>query len=120
MSTPVDPYAVPDHLAERFLEVKGMVEALQRPNPPRFHVILRAYNIEGEMYHASGLTVSKTATPNLVQTQTGFVCHAFFSPELITPNGRRGKKVQHGQITVRLAVELEDIFGIFTIQDRPT
>ncbi len=115
MSIPVDPYAVPDHLAERFLQIKSMAEAMQAPNPPRFFVILNAYKIEGEVYRASGLTVSKTATPNLVQTQTGFVCDASFSPELLTPRARRGKKKQHGLITVRLAVQLEDIFGITAV-----
>jgi hypothetical protein len=109
MSTPVDPYAVPDHLAERFLQVKAMVEALQTPSTDRFYVMLTAYYIEGEGYRASGLTMSKTATPNLVQTQTGFVCDAFFRPELLTDHARRGKKVQRGLVAVRLAVELEDI-----------
>lgn len=115
MSTPVDPYAVPDHLAERFLQVKAMVEALQKPNPPRFFVSLTAYNIEGELYRASGLTVSNTATPNLVQTQTGFVCDAFFRTDLLTPHAIRGKEVRHGLVPVRLAVELEDILMIDTI-----
>jgi len=115
MNTPVDPYAVPDHLQERFLQVRAMAEALQKPNPPRFFVTLTEYNIEGELYRASGLTVSSTSTPNLVQTQTGFVCDAFFRPELIAPNGRRGKKVQNGLIAVRLAVELENILSINTI-----
>jgi hypothetical protein len=115
MSTPVDPYAVPEPVAERFLQVKAMVEALQKPNPPRFFVTLTAYNIEGERYRASALTVSNTATPNLFQTQTGFVCDAFFSPDLLTPHARRGKKVQHGLVPVRLTVELEDILRINTI-----
>ena len=115
MSPPVDPYAVPDHLAERFLQVKAMVEALQKPNPSRFFVTLGAYNIEGELYRASALTVSNTATPNLVQTQTGFVCDAFFRPDLLTPHARRGKIVKHGLVPVRLAVELDDILMINTI-----
>jgi hypothetical protein len=60
--------------------------------------------------------VSNTATLNFVQTQTGFVCDAFFPPDMITPNGRRGKKVRkNGTIAVRLAVELENILWINTI-----
>ncbi len=111
MSMPLDPYAVPDHLAERFLQVKAMAEALQKPNPPRFFVSLTEYNIEGELYRASALTVSNTATLNFVQT--GFVCDAFFPPDMITPNGRRGKKIRkNGTIAVRLAVELENILSI--------
>jgi hypothetical protein len=118
MSTPVDPYAVPDHLAARFVEVKRMAEALQAPGAPRFFVMLTRYIIEGEPYGASGLTVSNTATPNLVQTQTGFVCDATFPPHLLSPTGRRrGKRERHGGITVRLEALLEDIIQILYIGD---
>jgi hypothetical protein len=115
MSTPLDPYAVPDHLATRFLEVKAMVEALQASDPPKFLVMLTRYFIEGEEYHASALTVSATATPNLVQTQIGFVCDAFFSPELLTPAALRGKREHSGLVTVRLAVRLDDIMQIIAL-----
>jgi hypothetical protein len=46
-----------------------MVEALQAPGAPRFFVMLTRYIIAGESYRASGLTVSNTATPILVQTR---------------------------------------------------
>jgi hypothetical protein len=114
MSEPVDPYAVPDEVAARFVRVKQMVEALQAPEA-RFFVMLTRYIIEGETYGASGLTVSSTATPNLVQTQTGFACDATFPPNLLSPTARRGKKERHGGITVRLEVRLDDIIEILPI-----
>lgn len=115
MTEPVDPYAVPDHLAERFVQVKAMAGALRAPDPPTFFVLLIRYFIEGEEYRASALTVSATATPNLVQTQTGFVCDAFFAPELLSANARRGKHEENGVIRVRLSAELEDIIQIANI-----
>ena len=115
MSTPVDPYAVPDHLAERFVQVKAMAEALRAPDPPTFFVILTRYFIEGEEYNALALTVSATATPNLVQTQTGFGCDAFFPPKLLSANALRGKRKKDGVVAVRLSAQLEDIIQIVDI-----
>jgi hypothetical protein len=112
MSTPVDPYAVPDHLAERFLDVRAMAEALTSPDSPEFFVLLTQYFIEGTAYMASGLTVSATATPNLVQTQTGFVCEATFPTELLAPDALRGKTIHDGTATVTLEARLEDILQI--------
>ncbi|SOE79216.1 hypothetical protein SAMN05446589_8399 [Streptomyces sp. OV198] len=111
MNTPVDPYAVPDHLATRFLQVKRMMEALQAPNPPQFFVLLTRYVIEGEPYAATAVTVS-AATPHLVQTQTGFACDATFPPHLLRPHARQGKLQRKGTVTVRLEVLLEDILQI--------
>lgn len=113
MSKPVDPYSVPDELASRFLEVKAMAEALSRPDAPQFLVILTRYYLHGVPYDASALTVSPTATPNLVQTQTGFVCEASFPPELLAPETLRGKKVRDGVATVSLEARLEDVIQIF-------
>jgi hypothetical protein len=115
MSEPVDPYAVPDHLAERFVQVEAMAAALRAAGPRTFFVLLSRYFIEGEEYSATALTVSATATPNLVQTQTGFVCDAFFAPELLSANALRGKHAENGMIAVRLSVELEDIIQIMDI-----
>ncbi len=115
MSTPVDPYAVPDHLAARFLDVRAMADALQSANAPEFFVLLTQYFIEGTSYAASGLTVSATATPNLVQTQTGFVCDATFPTELLAPNALRGKTIQDGTATVTLEAHLDDILQIIGI-----
>lgn len=115
MSAPVDPYAVPDHLAERFLQVKAMAEALQAADPPQFFVMLVRYFIEGEEYLASALTVSATRTPNLIQTQTGFACDAYFPPDLLTPSTLRGKQQEGEVVKVRLTAQLEDILQIVTI-----
>ena len=115
MSTPLDPDAVPDHLAARFLQVEEMVEALQAPDPPEFFVALTRYFIEGEAYGTSGLTVSATGTPGLVQTQSGFVCNAFFPPDLLTADAPRGKQEQAAGVTVRHEAELDDIIEIVAI-----
>lgn len=112
MSTPVDPYAVPDHLARRFLDVRAMAEALRSPNPPEFFVLLTQYFIEGTSYLASGLTVSATATPNFVQTQNGFVCDATFPTELLAPNALVGKTITDGSATVSLEARLEDVLQV--------
>lgn len=115
MSTPVDPYAVPDELAERFVQVKAMAEALRTPGAGSFFVMLTRYTIEGEEYFASALTVSPTATPNLVQTQAGFTCDAFFPPGLLRPNALRGKRKRGGKVAVRLEVHLADIIQILAM-----
>jgi hypothetical protein len=115
MSGPLDPYAVPDELATRFLHVQEMARAMQAPDPPGFFVMLTRYFIEGEAYGASGLSVSATATPNLTQTQTGFVCDAFFAPELLTDTALRGKRAEGGRIRVRVEVRLEDILQIVAV-----
>lgn len=93
----------------RFFAVKNMIDLLQTPSPPVFMVLLFTYYIEGELYHASGLTVSPHHTPNIRQTQTGFECDTIFTPDMITPNGRRGKEVLNGRIKVRMRVDLKDI-----------
>lgn len=116
MSTPVDPYSVPDDLAERFLQVREIAEALRKPGTGSFLVMLTKYIIEGEAYAASALTVSPTATPNFSQTQTGFTCDAFFSPDLLTPNALQGKTAHHGRVTVRLEARLADIIMIVPMQ----
>jgi hypothetical protein len=77
--------------------------------------MLTQYFIEGEPYGASALTVSATATPNLIQTQDGFVCDAFFPPELLTATALRGKAEHDGVVTVRLEARLEDIIQIVDI-----
>lgn len=116
MSTPLDPYSVPDEFAERFLQVREMAEALRKPGTGSFLVMLTKYIIESEAYSTSGLTVSPTATPNFSQTQTGFTCDAVFSPDLLTPNALRGKTVDHGRVTVRLEARLADIIMIVAMQ----
>lgn len=117
MSTPVDPYAVPDHLAKRFLDVRAMADALKSPDSPEFFVLLTQYFIEGTPYIASGLTVSATATSNLVQTQTGFVCDATFPTELLATDALRGKAIYDGAATVTLEAHLEDILQIISVSD---
>lgn len=117
MSASVDPYAVPDHLATRFLEVRSMAEALRSENPPRFFVLMTQYFIAGTPYAASALTVSATGTPNLTQTQTGFVCEATFPTELLAPNALRGATIRDGAATVKLEAHLEDILQILPLSD---
>jgi hypothetical protein len=92
-----------------------MAEALQAADPPQFFVMLLRYFIEGEEYRAFALTVSATATPNLVQTQTGFACDAYFPPDLLSPGTLRGKQQEGEVVKVRLTAQLEDILQIANI-----
>ncbi|GAA4348905.1 hypothetical protein [Angustibacter luteus] len=115
MSTPVDPYAVPDELATRFLEVKAMAEALTGPEAAQFFVMLTSYSLHGMAYGATALTVSRTATPNLVQTQTGFTCDASFSPDLLAPATLRAARIEGDLATVALEARLEDIIQILRL-----
>src|SRR5881398_3321691 len=96
-----------------------MARAVQALDAPEFFVMLTRYYIESESYGASGLTVSATATPNLTQTQTGFVCDAFFAPELLSPTALRGKQAEGGRVRVRLEVRLEDVLQIVAMGITP-
>ena len=115
MTAPIDPYAIPDDQVEAYLAIKQMTEALAQPQPPDFFVALGRYYVDGEPYRATGLAVSPTRTPNLRQTQTGFACDAYFAPDLLKEQNRRGKQVLKGLVEVKLEVRLEDIWMV-TVQ----
>ena len=115
MTGPVDPYAVPDEHAARFVRIQEMIDAQRAPNPPRYLVMLTRYYIEGEPYGASSILVSPGTTPDLVQTQTGFTCRPSFPPHLLTEHSRRGRKPVRGGIQVHLEVRLEDIFDLLVV-----
>jgi hypothetical protein len=110
--TASNPHAARDRLAETALQVGSMARALSQPDPPVFMVLLFTYLVEGQEYSTTGLTVSATATPNLVVTRAGFECDAFFAPELLESHVREGKDLVDGSIRVRLAVRLRDIIQI--------
>jgi hypothetical protein len=103
---------VPEDQYAKFFAVKTMIDMLNSNEPPIFFVMLFKYYIEGEMYRASGLTISSGHTPNIRQTQTGFECDAFFEPHMLTPGGRKGKETVNRVMKVRMKVMYEDIMII--------
>jgi hypothetical protein len=107
-----NPHAARDRLADVALQVGSMARALSQPNPPAFMVLLLTYLVEGQEYSTTGLTVSATATPNLVVTRTGFECDTFFAPDLLESHVREGKESVDGFVRVRVAVRLRDILQI--------
>jgi hypothetical protein len=109
---PVAPPNVNDVSPEdfnKFLAVKNMIDLLQANPPPKFHVSLSSYSIEGFDYRTSALTVSPDHTLNIRQTNSGFECDTFFPPQMIQPATREGKEVINGIIKVRMRVDLKDI-----------
>jgi len=97
---------------QKFFAVKTMIDMLQSDQDLKFMVMVFQYNIDDELYRASGLSVSQTLTPNIRQTSDGFECDAFFKPSLLSPKGQKGKEVIRGHIKVRMKVKLEDILVI--------
>jgi hypothetical protein len=110
--TASNPYETRDRLADMALQIGSMARALSQPDPPAFMVLLLTYLVEGQECSTTGLTVSATATPNLVVTRTGFECDAFFAPDLLESHVREGKDLVDGSVRVRVAVRLRDILQI--------
>lgn len=110
---PLDPSKVPDDQYEKFYAVKSMIENM---GSHIFMVMLFNYDIEGERYGCSGLTVSPDHTQNMRQTQDGFECNAFFPPHLLTVHAKEGKEVINGVIKVRLKAYLKDILIITGVE----
>lgn len=110
---PLDPSNVPDDQYEKFYAVKSMIENMDRHS---FMVMLFTYYIEGEPYVTTGLTISPDHTPNMRQTQDGFECDAFFTPEMLTDHAKEGKEVINGLVKVRLRAYLKDILIISGVE----
>jgi len=114
MTEPIDPYAIPDEHAEIYLAIKRMAELLAADPGREFFVATSRYWIEGDPYETVGLGVSQSTTPNLIQTQTGFTCDAFFAPEMLRPAARPRVETAEGVVQVRLEMRMEDIWMIST------
>jgi hypothetical protein len=113
----IDPYAIPDDEAKAYVAVSKIAASLRAGLPVEFMVSLRCYYIEGERYLASGLTISRTATPRFVQTQAGFTCEAYFPTHLLKENAVRGKQVVKGTVPVGMEVRLADVWLIVAFPD---
>jgi hypothetical protein len=100
--------------------VRAMVEMLNSKESSKFHVMLFRYYIDTNAYRTSSLTVSDHFTPNIRETEGGFVCDAFFPPHLLRPEDREGKEVINGVVRVKLYVSLDDVVGIFAVADGQT
>jgi hypothetical protein len=106
----VDLTAYDTEYLRRAFAVRNMRELLDAEPESRFHVGLRwNYIIEDEVYGANALTVSRTHTPNLVPTQEGFECDAFFKPGDLTDHAKDGKTPINDLIRVRMRVELDKL-----------
>jgi len=97
-----------------------MISSLHNGEDRRYHVGVTGYYIEGEFYSASGLSVDRSATPDIVETDGTFACMAMFPPGALSPgtvekNGiytidEDGKTVE--LVRVKLEVILEDVWSV--------
>src|SRR5262249_11197079 len=97
-----------------------MISSLRNGEDRGYYVGVTGYYIEGEFYSATGLSVDRSATPDIVETDGGFTCTAMFPPGVLSPgtvekNGIhtidvRGKTVE--LVRVKLEVMLEDIWSV--------
>ena len=94
-----------------------VLSALVHPGSRRFHVAVVGYYIEGSPYLADAVIVGHRATPNLIATDEGFSCDAFFPPALledsiVDTNGVFRSPAGDEVVPVRLEVKREDIWAI--------
>jgi len=100
--------------------VKAMISSLRNGEDRSYYVGVTGYYIEGEFYSASGVSVDRSATPDIVETDGAFACTAMFPPDILSPrtvekNGISTIDVQ-GKIVelvrVKLEVMLEDVWSV--------
>jgi hypothetical protein len=94
-----------------------LLTALGHGEPRQFHVGVVGYYIEGQPYSADGLAVGRETTPNLVVTDDGFVCDAFFPPTsledaIVEANGVARSEGGVDLVRVTLEVKRRDIWAI--------
>jgi hypothetical protein len=92
----------------RSLAIERMISSLSRGEDRAFFVSLVGYFIEGIPYPASGLSVDRHATPDLLQTDRGFSCTAFFAPSQLQPS----TVMRNGVTTKQLGTELEEVVKV--------
>ena len=100
--------------------VKAMISSLRNGEDRSYYVGVTGYYIEGEFYPASGVSVDRSATPDIVETDGAFACTAMFPPGILSPgtvdkNGISTIDV-HGNtvelVRVKLEVMLEDVWSV--------
>jgi hypothetical protein len=109
-----------DDPSQKALVVSQMIASLRRGEDRAYFVGLVGYFIESCPCPASGLNVDLIATPNIRQTQDGFVCDAFFPRSSLPRETVQGhgivKKGSSGPETdlvpVTLEVKLRDVWSV--------
>jgi len=97
-----------------------MISSLRNGEERQYYVGLTGYYIEGTFYSASGLSVDSSATPNIAETDCGFMCTARFPPHLLSPrivkeNGISTIEVNGTSVDlvrVQLEVMLNDVWAV--------
>src|SRR6516164_2855112 len=74
-----------DAAAKRASVIKAMISSLRNGEDRHYYVGLTGCYIDGISYSASGLSVDPTATPDIEQTDAGFMCTAMFPPDMLSP-----------------------------------
>ena len=97
-----------------------MIASLRRGEDRAYFVGLVGYFIEGCPCPASGLNLDLTGTPNIRQTQDGFVCDAFFPPDALPrETAQANRTVTKGSggtetdlVPVTVEVRLRDVWSV--------
>lgn len=101
-----------------FAAVAGMTQLVREDQPYLFKVVLFTYYIEGVPVRASMLNVAPGYTPNMLVTEQGFDCDAFFPPHLLTPGILECRQVVEGRVRVRMHVPFEEISMIIAVREQ--
>ncbi|MGY4312263.1 hypothetical protein [Bradyrhizobium sp. JR3.5] len=109
-----------DSAEKRASTVRAMISCLRNGEERQYHVGLTGYYIEGVFYSASGLSVDRSATPDIAETDKGFICTAMYPPHLLSRNtveengittiDANGRVVE--LVKVQLEVILEDVWAV--------
>ena len=105
---------------KRLSTVKTMISSLRKGEERQYHLGLTGYYIEGSFYSASGLSVDSSSTPNIAETDCGFICTAMFPPHLLSPSTVKEKGISTIEgngtsvdlVRVQLEVMLKDVWAV--------
>ncbi len=101
-----------------FAATAGMVQLVREAQPYRFKVVTFKYYIEGVPVRSVMLTVAPDYTPNMIVTEQGFDCDAFFPPHLLNDQILEGRQVVEGRVRVRMHVPYEEISMIIVDREQ--
>jgi hypothetical protein len=110
--------ADPSHV-QKLLAARYLADAIRTDDTFAAMLTLTRYTLDGKVEaRASGLTVSKEHTPNLLLVPGGIECDAFFTRERLTPSLVEGKTPINGLFRVRLKVDYDDLLGIAIAREK--
>lgn len=114
----IDLANIPKEHLKAFAAAAGMAQLVREGQPYLFRVMTFRYEIEGLGVRSTMLTAGPDYTPNMVVSERGFDCDAFFPPDLLTEEMMAGRQVVAGRVRVRMHVPFDEMSMIIAIREQ--